>query len=857
MPFTPQSDLAVSMNTEVKFSHERAVSRICQTDVVCCSPEESLDSALKSMSHRRIGSVLVCNGNKPVGILTRRQAMSCCVRGTDPANVSLDEVMSGQLLLVKADDSIDEVGVEMMTRRLQHAVVTDDNGGLLGIVSESDIVNSQGIEHDLFLRSVVDIAPVRSLFLDDKLYMRDAIQRIRAEEKSAAVVRSGGRQYIITETDIISLLASGAALDRPLCEFALSELVTIDESISLFIARKIFRRHGFRHLGLTDTQGRVTRVLSYSDILRSVERDYVARLRELLANRNHALQQSQHNLRLIERVINASMEGVVVTDSNGAIQSVNPAFSAITGYEAHEVIGRNPNILSSGRHDRQFYQDMWAKLKRDGEWQGEIWNRTRSGTVFPEWLSITAISDDKGQVTQYAAIFHDLTETKRSEDKIRRMAQFDDLTRLANRKLFSDRLGMALHYAQENTKRIAVLAVDLDMFKRVNDRFGHDAGDDVIRTLAKRIEGTLGSGDTAARPAGDEFSLILSDVSEESLTCRVEHLARVISTPVLVGSSELRITASIGVAIYPTDGESVEELLRAADAAMHNSKDLGRNSWSYFSSEMHQRRQSRYLIGAHLQQALPNKEMHLAYQPKLSLKTGEVVGVEALLRWQNAELGTVPPDQFVPLAEDSGLIHEIGDWVLETAIGQARRWQLAGRRLPVAVNLSARQFQREGLVGRVKQLLEKYTLDAALLCVELTETCFLHSAEETAQALHELRECGVKVSIDDFGTGYSSLSYIRTMSLDQLKIDRSFVNNINEAERDRQLVSAMIAMSQALGLNVVAEGVETREQLDMLRQLGCDEVQGYLICRPKPAEELDKVLSELAGTHWIDAGEGQ
>lgn len=845
------------MNTEVKFSHERAVSRICQTDVVCCLPEDSLDSALKAMSQRGIGSVLICDGDKPQGILTRRQAMSCCVRGTDPAEVALEEVMSAHLLLVHADDSIDEVGVEMMTRRLQHAVVTDGKGSLVGIVSESDIVNSQGIEHDLFLRSVVDIAPARSLFLDDQLYMRDAIQRIRAEEKSAAVVRSGGRQYIVTETDIIRLLASGVSLDRPLCEFSLSELVTIDESISLYIARKIFRRHGFRHLGLTDTNGRVTRILSYSDILRSVERDYVARLRELLANRSQALQQSQHNLRLIERVINASMEGVVVTDSSGAIQSVNPAFSAITGYEAHEVIGRNPSILSSGRHDRQFYQQMWKTLKRDGEWQGEIWNRTRSGKVFPEWLSITAISDEKGQVTQYAAIFHDLTETKRSEDKIRRMAQFDDLTRLANRKLFADRLGMAVRYAQETNKSFAVLAVDLDMFKRVNDRFGHDAGDDVIRALAKRIEGTLNSGDTAARPAGDEFSLILCDICEESLSRRVEHLARVISTPVLVGSSELRITASIGVAVYPSDAETVEELLRAADAAMHNSKELGRNSWSCFSSEMHQRRQSRYLISTQLQQALKNNEMHLVYQPKLSLRSGEVVGVEALIRWHNGELGTVPPDQFIPLAEDNGLIHEIGDWVLETAMAQARRWELGGRRMPVAVNLSARQFQRDGLVARVRQLLRKYSLDPELLCVELTETCFLHSAEETARALHELRESGVKVSIDDFGTGYSSLSYIRTMSLDQLKIDRSFVNNINEAERDRQLVSAMIAMSQALGLSVVAEGVETQEQLEMLHQLGCDEVQGYLICRPKPVEELDRVLPELAGANWIKAGEGQ
>lgn len=843
------------MNIEVKNSHDRVVVRICQTDVVCCSPLDTLDTALKVMASRGIGSVLVCDANKPIGILTRRQAMGCCARGQNPSSVSLDEVMSERLLLVKADTSIDELGVELMTRRLQHAVVVDDNERLLGIVSESDIVNSQGIEHDLFLRSVGDIAPARSLLLDEQLFMRDAIQQMRTREQSAALIRSADKNYILTETDIIRLLASGDDLNRPLSSFNLSELVAIDESISLYIARKIFRRHGFRHLGLTDADERVTRVLSYADILRSVERDYVARLREKLADRNQALQQSMHNLRLIERVINASMEGVLITDAAGAIQSVNPAFTAITGYEAHEVVGRNPKLLSSGRHDREFYQNMWNCLRQEGAWQGEIWNRTKKGVVFPEWLSITAITDDLGEVTQYAAIFHDLTEAKRSEARFRQIVQFDDLTQLANRKLFSDRLDMAIHYAGEQEQNFAVLAIDLDMFKRINDRFGHDAGDDVIRTLAKRIEGTLNSDDTVARPAGDEFALILSDISEEALAQRIEHLSRVISTPVLVGSSEIRITASIGVAIYPTDAESVEQLMRAADAAMHHAKDLGRNGWAYFSSEMHQRRQSRYLIAAQLHQAVQNDELALVYQPKLSLVNGEVVGVEALLRWHNAELGTVPPDQFIPLAEDNGLIHGIGDWVLETAIAQARRWQLAGQPLHVAVNLSARQFQREGLVENINRLLSRYGLEPGLLCVELTETCFLHSAEQTAEALLALRKSGVQVSIDDFGTGYSSLSYIRTMSLDQLKIDRSFVSNLTEAERDRQLVSAMIAMSQALGLKVVAEGVETTEQLDILQQLGCDEAQGFLICRPVAAEELEKVLPELVRPDWNSPGE--
>jgi diguanylate cyclase (GGDEF)-like protein/PAS domain S-box-containing protein len=827
------------MNTEVLLSHSLPVSKICQTDIVCCTPDDTLELALRLMAERNIGSVLVCQNEEPVGIITRRDAMTCCLRQAGgESELLLGEIMSRQLLIVDHASGIDEVGVELMRQHLRHAVVVDASGKLVGIASESDIVNNQGVEHDLFLRSVADIAPKLSLRLEGAQFMRDAIDLLRSNNQSAALVRSNGEHFILTDTDVIRILASGCSLDRPLVEFELSRLISIDETLSLYIARKIFRRHGFRHLGLTDEAGQVTRILSYSDILRSVEKDYVTRLRELLANRNEALQRSMHNLKLIEQVINASMEGVVVTDASGHIQSVNPAFTAITGYRADEVIGKNPNLLSSGRHDRRFYDQMWRSLKLRGEWQGEIWNRNKAGVVYPEWLSITAITDGEGNITQYAAIFHDLTEMKRSEARIRQMAQFDDVTRLANRKLFMDRLDMAVHYAGDQQRKFAVLAIDLDLFKRINDRFGHDSGDEVLRTLAGRLEEFLQGGDTAARPGGDEFALILSDISDDTLNRRLDHLARVISTPVLIDDSEVRITASIGVAVYPQDGEGVDSLLRAAEAALHQSKEEGRNSFRFFSSELHQRRQSRYLISAQLHQALDRAEFSLVYQPKIDIRTRQVVGVEALIRWSNDELGMVPPDQFIPLAEDSGMINPIGRWVIDEAATQAKRWLDAGYPLQIAVNLSARQFQHGDLVQVIESALKRVQLDPAWLSVELTETSFLHSAEQTAQALVELRELGVAVAIDDFGTGYSSLSYIRNMSLDLLKIDRSFVNNLGEEERDRQLVSAMIAMSQALGLQVVAEGVETDEQLTLLESLGCNQAQGYGICRPQTPGQL-------------------
>ncbi|MBR9883722.1 MAG: EAL domain-containing protein [Oceanospirillales bacterium] len=841
------------MNTEVLLNHGVSVAQICQTDVICCAPGDSLESALKLMSERRIGSVLVCDDHKPVGILTGREAMSCCLNPEVHARSQLlADVMSTQLLVVRGEASIDDVGVELLGCRLKHAVVVDASGKLIGIVSESDVVNNQGVEHDLFLRSVSDIAPVEMLWVSADSLMRDIISQMHDRGQSSALVRNGTKTHILTDTDVIRILASGEPLERPVLSFSPPELVSIDESISLFIARKIFLRHGFRHLGVVDASGQVTRVLSYADILRSVERDYVSRLRQMLRTNNEALEQSMQNLRLIERVINASLEGVVVTDASGAIQSVNPAFTAITGYEAHEVIGKNPSILSSGRHDRTFYDRMWHALRQQGEWQGEIWNRSKRGEVYPEWLSITAITDAEGKVTQYAAIFHDLTEAKRSEARIQQMALFDDLTRLANRRLFQERLEMASRYALDSGEKFAVLAIDLDMFKRINDRFGQEGGDEVLKTIAGRLENALDTGDTASRPGGDEFNLIIGNVSEDGLHEQIEHLFRVISTPVLVNATEVRITAGIGIALFPIDGDNGDALLSSAEAALHQAKERGHNVCSYFSEELHQKRRSRYLIAAQLHHALERNEFSLVYQPKISLTTGEVVGAEALLRWHNAELGAVPADLFVPLAEDTGLINEIGDWVLEEAVAQAKTWCESGCATPIAINLSARQFQDGSILQRIENALSGHGLDSRWLSVELTETCFLANAEQTADTLLALRERGVGVSIDDFGTGFSSLSYIRTMSLDHLKIDRSFISSITGSNRDRQLVSAIIAMSQALGLSVVAEGVETLEQLEVLRELGCDQVQGYLICRPQRADDFVSWYEQYSITSFLN-----
>ena len=828
------------MQRELKRLDARKVMDICRQDVITCQQQDSVVEVIRLMSDYNIGSVIVCNGQQPVGILTRRDAMRVMTDNLEEG-MTASSVMSHPLITITQDASVDELGIQLMSSRIRHAVVLDDHQLLFGVVSESDIVNSHGLEHDLFMRSIYDVCNHNPLRFPENCSLRYAIERIRTAGHTAAMIEGEDSDIkIITETDIIHLLANAHDdIDKPLYDFSFNKLISVPGNISIFNARRHFRKYGFRHLGVLSDSQKVIGLASYSDILRNVELDYIFRLRELLNDRSHHLNETRNHLRIIEKVIDSSMEGIVICNSDGNIQSVNPAFTQITGYQDWEVIGANPNILSSGRHDKDFYQRMWEQLRLKGRWQGEIWNRHKNGRVYPEWLSITAIEDEQGNVIQYAAIFHDLTEIKRSEARINKMSYFDEVTHLANRRLFIDRLHNALKYASDQNAMVALINLDLDWFKTINDRFGQTEGDLVLKEIARRIEDSLGDAGSAARPGGDEFSIIMTGLeSPNSVPLYLDRLTKVISAPVLVQDTEIRLTASIGIAFYPRDAKEPEDLLRCADAAMLEAKNLGRNSYSFFSSELDQQSRSRFQMTTLLQSALDKQEFRLFYQPKVCLKSGNVLGVEALIRWFSQELGQVSPNDFIPLAEDMGLIDQIGDWVMETAVKQAVKWQTQNMPINVAVNVSARQFQRGNVAGRVISLLHRHQLPPQLFGIELTETSFMHSAEKTRSAISELLRLGVSVAIDDFGTGYSSLNYVRTLSLNQLKIDLSFIRNIESSDKDRRLVEAMITMAHAMDYKVIAEGVETSEQLKLLRNMGCDQGQGYLFSRPQPEDKI-------------------
>ncbi len=828
------------MLTDSPYQHKSLLVRqVAQQDLVTCTPDDYVALVVSLMAKHSIGCVVVCKTNRPVGIVTRRDIMRLTVAGADFATTSVARCMSAPLKTVTTSETIDDAGLSFLAGGFRHLIVVDDEGCLFGILSETDVVNSQGVEHDLFLRSVADVISHEALMIPESETARMAAERLKTTGHSAALIGSNDEiKGIITENDLMVCLADGH-IDEPLTEFVNGSLISVEADLSLYNARKIFRQHSFHHLGVKRHDGEVIGLISYSDILRNVEMDYVYRLKELLNERDRALAISQHNLKLADKVIEASMEAIVVTDLNATIQRVNPAFTEITGYEEWEVLGKNPNLLSSGRHDAAFYQTMWKQLHEKGHWQGEIWNRRKDGTIYPEWLTITVVEDDSGEICQYASIFSDLSEIKKSEARIKRLAYFDELTRLPNRKMFNDRLHLSLGYAQEHGHKAALAFLDLDFFQRINDRLGLEAGDLVLREVGRRIEAQLDEGDTVARFGGDSFNMILTDVEDDTVVSEfLNRLLQAIKQPIVISGKEVQLTASVGVSFFPTDATIAEELFQCAEVAVKQAKDFGRNSFRFFSSEQHRIVQSRYRMANDLQRAIDTEQFELYYQPKVSLVDRKTEGAEALIRWQHPQLGFIPPDEFIPLAEDLGLIDQIGHYVLCEAVRQSAAWYEQGYAIPVAINVSAKQMQRQDMAEDILKVIQKHQLPPYLLSVELTETSFLHCLEETKRAINQLRDAGIRIAIDDFGTGYSSLSYIRNINMDVLKIDRSFLINIESSDVDRTIVSSIIDMSQAMGLEVVAEGIETETQYAMLKALNCDQIQGYLIARPMPAENF-------------------
>lgn len=543
-----------------------------------------------------------------------------------------------------------------------------------------------------------------------------------------------------------------------------------------------------------------------------------------------------------------SQLGMIVTDPNAVILRVNKAFTTLTGYSAQEVLSQTPHLLSSGRHDKVFFQTMWGALKKTGYWHGEIWNRRKNGLIIAEWLTISAVTAPNGSITHYIGTFSDITENKDAVAEIHRLAYYDPLTHLPNRRLLQDRLGQGLAATARNKLHGAILFLDLDNFKTLNDTRGHEAGDELLIEVARRLCASVRENDIVGRLGGDEFVVLLEGLSTEveaavMLTKRVgEKVLDALARPYNFDGYEHHCTASIGIRLY-RERETVEELLRHADLAMYQAKKAGRNTLCFFDPGMQAKVIARANMEKDLRRALEQNQFKLYFQSQVSLN-GQIVGAEALLRWQHPERGLVTPLEFIPLAEKTNLILPIGLWVLETACAQLKVWKgnSHAQYLPLAINVSARQFHHPDFVAQIRQALNSNFTNSEMLKLELTESLVLNNINDTIIKMHALRETGVRFSLDDFGTGYSSFSYLTQLPLDQLKIDQSFVHNIGLKATDAIIVQTIIGMAHNLGLEVIAEGVETEAQRAFLGQHGCLDCQGYLFSKPMPIEEFNQLL---------------
>ncbi|AYH42863.1 EAL domain-containing protein [Azoarcus sp. DN11] len=560
---------------------------------------------------------------------------------------------------------------------------------------------------------------------------------------------------------------------------------------------------------------------------------------------------AEEKMREATVVFDASSQGIMTADANGIITSVNPAFCSITGYSAADVIGNTPAMFKSGRHDEAFYENMWSTLEKVGRWEGEIWNRRKAGDIYPQWLTISAVRDEAGRLIKYVSIFSDMTRRKQREEVIWRQANFDVLTGLANRNLLNDRLDRALVHSHRTGKKAGLIFLDLDGFKWINDTLGHDVGDEMLIEVAARLKECVRHQDTVARLGGDEFTLVVDDIEDvDDLQIVGDKVLRIIREPFLLAGANRYVTGSLGITVFPDDGDDVQTLLRNADIAMYKSKQLGKNRCQFYSQDMQEAARVRVQLEAELRIAIERKEFVLFYQPIIDAERGRVSGAEALLRWRHPSRGIVAPDEFITIAEDTGLIVPIGEWVLNEALRQANAWRIRGLPpLRVAVNVSGVQFREQGLVEMITQASRTPGFDEITLVLEITESVLMQSSDVTEARMREIGLFGIEYSLDDFGTGYSSLSYLKRFPVGHVKIDRSFVSDCPDDRNDVLLVEAIINMAHSLGLKVTAEGVETERQRAFLRARSCDYLQGYLISEPLPAVDFERFVFRNGSPH--------
>jgi len=651
-------------------------------------------------------------------------------------------------------------------------------------------------------------------------------------------------------TDIRMPEASGvAALEYVKSNHQTAQVILLTGANEIDTAINVMKNGAFDYLEKPITQehllSSVQRALAHHEILERnlhLEREnqgYLARLGRHATEREEAL-------RMAEKIIARAFEGIIVTDTNGIVKFVNPAFTTITGLTAQESIGHRPDILRTDKQGPDFYAKLWATLVSTGHWEGEIWNRKKDGSVYPLSVSISSIRDSDKRVTNYASFIKDISKRKKYEKEMHFRVNYDRLTRLPNRSFFKERLTHAISRAKRESQTMAALFLDIDNFKNVNDTYGHSVGDLLLKEASARLMETLRESDTVSRLGDDEFAILLEEVANEfevkDVVCR---LIDNMNKPYLLDEYEIFVSVSVGITLFPDEGDSADAVMKSADIAITHAKKKGKNRYEFFAKEMSDRLAARLAIETGLRKALEKDELVAMYQPQVDSVTGRIQGLEALMRWRRPGFGLEPPSKFISVAEQSGLIISMGEWILREACLEVKRWHNVGfDDLLMSVNVSAKQFEKKNLVETVRLILSETNLAPHYLELEITESSIMANVDWATKIMRQLSELGVNISIDDFGTGFSSMSRLRKFPISKLKVDKSFVDDITEDHDNMAIVQATISMGHSMGLRVIAEGAETLEQVSALNDNGCSHIQGFYFSPPETPEKILELLKK-------------
>lgn len=805
------------------FAHLRDVASLMGKSCLQAGPEASLHDLLEQMVATRASCIIVAERGEPLGIITERDVVK--LYNEQKQGVSVGSVMTSPVRTIRSDAALTQAAAQMQMLGLRHLVVVDEAGQLLGVLSEHDLVYplEWTSEDDGRLAAADTQERLRQLMntIPDMVFFKDRLGRYENCNEAFARCTGLSIEEIIGKTDFDLVPAERAEFfrTRDLEVITAGGSICNEEWVTHYDGRQVLmeacKSPMFDHSG---------QCIGVVGVVRDISDRKLA----------------EKQLRLAASVFQYAHDGIYITDAEGVILETNRAFEEITGFHRNDVIGRKPDVLASGRHPPEFFAVMWDDLLRNGYWSGEIWNRRKDGELVAELLTISAVRNESGATTHYVGVFTDITALKLSQNQMERLAYYDALTQLPNRSLFTDRFRIALAQSERSGELLAVCYLDLDGFKPVNDKLGHAVGDLLLQEVARRIDRCVRSGDTASRIGGDEFALLIAGLhTPDESELAVARLLEALSEPYLLENHPVHITASLGYTLFPYDDGDADSLLRHADQAMYAAKQAGRNRYIRFDSEHDKRTAEQAWLLNSIETGLAAGEFELYYQPKVDMRRGEVVGVEALIRWNHPERGLLLPHDFLPLTDTLDLAVDIGNWVLGEALRQGEEWRRDGLSLPVSVNISPRHLQDADFVHHLRTLFERYPdLDENHLELEILESTAFEDVALVSAVIHECATMGVTFALDDFGTGYSTLIYLRHLPAQVLKIDQTFIRDMVHDMESFAIVESVMGLAAAFKRQAVAEGVETCQQVELLRQLGCDVLQGFGITEPMAADQI-------------------